>query len=662
MERTLKRVTAWVMASVFCMICAFSGQAYAFDCRIPAYDSIPVGAEFDAGVVGIFADDYENETFEWEQTGGFGEVEQVTDPPYVENVWEGYYPDLRFKALKAGDVSIAFTGRTSEEAFNSTANYTIVEPNGTYGLEYDDSIASSQVGEESSIHIKTWADQSYCYATADLAYPRASDFTWSATGDGAIEGNFKEGTSDLSRPSVDFNFKAVTAGDVTLTIASKDGKWSDTVNLTIEPKNDPDPDPSEGDGERPVNLLDTLELYCTRVATSSDGSGWSGGSDSAEALSAEYFYKGGSFDLEILSSNYESVSGDFTWSQTGAGKVEGTLVSSTPNPKYTFDCTGVGAVTLTIASKDGAWSRSVSLYVHTDASLPAIWTYRGYRDYFASSYDGVSGLYFYLADETQDAWRPSYYKKLKKNTLHEITEVRAVSLDESIAKPGKIYWFKDGDWAPGDNIDCTMALTIFKPGTVKIRMVDAKYGEKVCKDFTVKISEKAFNNYWQSSQSVKSTLQYGSTSFSVQGNPGDTATFKLGSKTFTQAIPASGKVNFKGLPLVKAGTKGTVTFKRASDGHTRNLKVAVKDTKAKVKVAAVKTSSKKMTVTLKKAVKGDKVKIKVGGKTYTKKVKKTASSLKVSQKIAKQKKGTKIKVTVYNKFNQKRCAKTIKVK
>jgi DNA repair exonuclease SbcCD ATPase subunit len=52
----------------------------------------------------------------------------------------------------------------------------------------------------------------------------------------------------------------------------------------------------------------------------------------------------------------------------------------------------------------------------------------------------------------------------------------------------------------------------------------------------------------------------------------------------------------------------------------------------------------------------------VGGKTYTKKVKKTASSLKVSQKIAKQKKGTKIKVTVYNKFNQKRCAKTIEVK
>ena len=50
------------------------------------------------------------------------------------------------------------------------------------------------------------------------------------------------------------------------------------------------------------------------------------------------------------------------------------------------------------------------------------------------------------------------------------------------------------------------------------------------------------------------------------------------------------------------------------------------------------------------------------GKTYTKKVKKTAAVLKFSQKVGKLKKGSRVQVSVYSKFNKIRFGDTIKVK
>ena len=213
-----------------------------------------------------------------------------------------------------------------------------------------------------------------------------------------------------------------------------------------------------------------------------------------------------------------------------------------------------------------------------------------------------------------------------------------------------------------EEVECSLPIRIIKAGTVKISIKDAKYNEEL-KSFEVNITDADLENYkkkWQKYTS-KDALQYGETKMKAYSLEGDTVTINYAGVEQTKTVSAMENVTFSGLPVMKTGTTGTLTYKRFGDEQTVTKKFTVKDTICYLAVSKVKTSQAKVTVKAGYAKAGDVIKIKAGGKTYTKKVKANTSCFKFTQKIKKQKKGAKIKVTVYNKFKQVRIKRTVKV-
>ncbi len=329
---------------------------------------------------------------------------------------------------------------------------------------------------------------------------------------------------------------------------------------------------------------------------------------------------------------------DFTWSQSGRGEVED-VSTSEDGMSFRFKLVNPGNVTITFTSADGKWSGKEEFWINNPEAknLPEIEITSGEWNWIRNSYNGGS---FYFEFEDQ------------KN---HVKTVRAVSWDESvvIAEPLQA-WGGDGLY------EIEVPLTWLRPGTAKISIVDAVYGEEL-ERVTLTTTQEMLRDLWERSVFFDS-LEYGDTSLTVYAHEGDTVDFAFKSINQSKTVPASGKLKFSGIPVTKTGTKGKVTFHRSGDDYAVTQTVAVEDGEISLSIDRVKPSSTRVIVRLGRARKGDVIKVKVGKKTYTKKVKKNAKTFKFTQKISKQKKGTKIKATVLNKFKQVRDTVSIRVK
>ncbi len=299
-----------------------------------------------------------------------------------------------------------------------------------------------------------------------------------------------------------------------------------------------------------------------------------------------------------------------------------------------------------------------------DPTVPHIGFDYGWFEYTKekaeSSYDGTN-LFFYLLDNNGESYDPGgNLAKLKNGKEHDMSNIiRCESSDTSVAEIKRVYWDKILEWEEENGICCDLYMTIFKPGNVTITIRDARYGKKL-EVLNLKITQKMFINNWEHDLSLDE-LYYGDTKAIAHGRIGDKVVIKVKGKTYTKTISSNGKAIFK-LPLLKPETKGAITYYKKGTAIKSKRTFEIQDIDDGIYLNKVKRSSKKISGTIKRAVKGDKIKIKVGGKTYTKKVKKTAAVLKFSQKVGKLKKGSRVQISVYSKFNKIRFGDTIKVK
>ena len=366
-------------------------------------------------------------------------------------------------------------------------------------------------------------------------------------------------------------------------------------------------------------------------------------------MSKEYIEMGGHFEVGIetwrdhwaMSPSDElplPTKDDYIWTQSGEGAVKEIPYAesySSVELAYSFEGVTPGDVDLTVTSKDGKWSETISFRVHPDGSdLPEIYLYckRKQDDYKGSS----------ISFEFEDQ-------------MNHLKEIKVKSSDESIAVPGEIEVFKMDDM-----YSYSIPIRILGSGKVVISIVDKKYEEPI-EQVKLTISEETALECWKNDLSA-GAIQYGSTSLKVCGREGDAVDLSFAGKEWSETIPASGTVTFKGIPVVKTGTSGTITFTKNGNGDKVVRTVKVADTKAAIKMNKLKKSTKKVTITCRNVKAGDYIRVRAGKKTYTKKIKKDLYSFRYRIKGLKLKKGAKVKVTLYNRFKQVRRSKTAKVK
>ena len=218
-----------------------------FGVRADAAMVVVCGGEFVDVFNGLArSDDAPGTKYIWEKTSGSGELSGGT----IDGPVSSSETCMRFYAAKTGDISIrvrAVLGNTtirtaarSYKVINSYESYDWCCSEGEntadavwkgYGSDGDNDkdLESKNIksGSVFSIDFATWKDGEMRYETNTLHYPTLDDFTWKQTGKGTV--------TEISNSADTFtrNFKAVKPGVVTLTFATRDGKWSDSVSFRV---------------------------------------------------------------------------------------------------------------------------------------------------------------------------------------------------------------------------------------------------------------------------------------------------------------------------------------------------------------------------------------------------------------------------------------------
>ena len=476
----------------------------------------------------------------------------------------------------------------------------------------------------------------YNMALIDPKDPAGTAYTWEKiSGEGEIVGGTLTDGTCLS-------FHAVKAGDITLQLtAASGGKTLRTVTRTY----------------RIVDPTETYRLSSTGMLLYAE-------EDTVDIGLKTWADDGLCAATEAVP---EPAATDFTWTQTGTGEVKGTP-SEDGSLSWRFELVRRGRVDLTFTSRDGSWSKTMTLW----AQDPNVHATLFMDDEELHAKDNSLKISFALNKSDGEGYAP----KAKRGQITYIGDaVTVFSSDESVAVAGTPYWDKPYDWDTYDVAEFTLPLRLVKAGKVSIWILDRSSGEPI-ECISMSFSEKAVQDYrdnWDRYSSDK-TIQYGEKFLPLNNiysgcdeTEGDTVTLNIGGEEQTLTI-LPGANGFT-VPVVKTGTTGTITYVRSCDGYTATRDVTVKDTSVQIGAEKITSKQKKLQLyfydrkndSVGGARDGDVIKVKVGSKTFTRKVIDT-SKYRYNLKISRQKKGTKIKITVYNKFDQVRFTKTVKVR
>ena len=597
------------------------------------------------------------EAFTWSQSGDG----KISGTDATEKEGELAY---KFECVKTGNVTITF--KSNGGKWSDKLSFKIDNPSGyIYVDSYSGPTRKALLGTTFTDYYDYNEYDEYGFNGDEHALikdtdPAGTTYTWKkVSGDGELSG----GTVTDSRY---LKFKAEKLGDITIRLeAVYNGNTLRSILRSyhiIEP----------------YGLFD---YYCTSIYGPNGGT--EGGIDLTSKKYADYLIPESIFTINIqtwvendeeyygFSVDPDPTKDDFTWTQSGEGRVEEVKTSKANGDiSYGFKCIKPGKVKITFSTKDGKWSDSLPINIKVDTSdMPTFIFNTSFVSSLKKSYSG-GNISFYLVDDAGEDYEVEAVlgKKVKNGETASLESIiRCVSSDESIAVPSTCVWKKTAESESGYGVEGKVSLRIKKAGTIKLSFVDGKYGfAKLCKDIEVKITKKGLEKCrknWKKDLSIKGLKQYGDTSLKVYGaQEGDKVELSYGGKKYKKTATWEKYVEFKGLPVKKTGTKGKVTIRRFGDSLKVTKTVKITDTEASLNIGNVKSNSGKLVVTLKSAKKGDVIKIKAGNNKYSKKVSKNKATFKYTQKIKKLKKGTKINISVYNKFGQLRLKETVKVK